>query len=132
MLEQDILRWIEQKTGLSTHYQHLLKHPGLRFAWFIRNGEDDFECMDDDEGAEPDVVYFDLEIYDQSPTALQDVVTLLRSGRGFRGWLDSGATVEDISISDQRDDYEPQAKADSLPTYSAEFRLAVTGYVPEA
>jgi hypothetical protein len=125
MLEQDLVTWLSEITALPAHYQHLDSKPARAFVWFIRNGDDDLDTLDG--SGEPDVVYFDLEIYDQTPVSVQSLAQVIRSYRDYRGELGDGA-VDDIAFEDQRDDYESQASADTLPPYTAAFRLIVSGY----
>ncbi len=131
-IEEDFLKFLSQKTNLPAFYQHLNSNPGDKFAWFIRNGDDELDTLDDEVGAEPDIVYFDVEVYASTAQEISNKAKLMRSGRGYRGNFNSGAYVDDVSITDQRDDYEPQASAETLPPFMAGFRVAVSGYQPSS
>lgn len=124
-LEENLVTWLNSVTGLPVHYQHIDRQPAGAFCWFIRNGDEDLDTLDG--SGEPDVVYFDLEVYAQTAAAIQSQSKILRAQRDYGGALGDG-TVDDISIDDQRDDYEPQAAAESLPPYAAAFRLTISGY----
>lgn len=125
MLEQDLVDWLSETTGVAAHYQHLDSKPPQQFVWFIRNGDGDLETLDGT--GEPDIVYFDLEIYAETPAAVQAIALLIRAKRDYRGDIGDGR-VEDIAFEDQRDDYESQASAETLPAYAASFQLVVSGY----
>lgn len=125
MLENDLITWLASVTSQTVFYQHLNREPPDSFLWFIRNGDDGNDELDG--SGEPDTVYFDLEAYASTPAEIQALAKILRQQRDYRGALGSG-TVDDIDFQDQRDDYEPQANADTLPDYSATFRMVVTGY----
>ena len=129
MIENDLRTWLSELLGVHIHYQHLDRRPGNEFCWFIRSGDQILDTMD--ETGDADVVFFDVEIYAVTATRVQTLAQLLRSSSGFRGQLASGAgRVEDIAVEDQQDDYTPQASADSLPDYAAQFRLQVSIYEP--
>lgn len=128
MLEQDLVKWLAELTALPVYYQHIDQQPAEKFVWFTRNGDDSTDCLDE-LGEEPDIVYFDVELYASSAIELQEKTKLLRSGRDYRGDLDTG-WVDDIAIADQRDDYQPQANAESLPPFMSAYRFTVTGYIP--
>ena len=127
MLENDLVAWLNSVLGCDVHYQHLDRKPATTFAWFIRSGDDSADSLDDD--GEPDQVFFDLELYSSSLTGLQSLSSLMRSQRDYRGDIGTGY-VDDIAITDQVDDYQLRANADTLPEYSTSFRLTVTGYIP--
>lgn len=131
-IESDLLAHIADHLNIPVHYQHLSRRPTGEFAWFIRNGEDYHDDLDPD-SSEPDVVYCDLELYADSADRLVDLATLTRSMRDYRGSFGDGpAFIDDIGIEDQRDDYEQQAPADSLPPFSTSFRVVLTGYETSA
>lgn len=127
MLEQDLLSWLGATTSLPTFYQHIDTKPPAAFIWVQRNGDNSLDCLD--ETGEPDEVFFDIEIYCQTSIDLQTKNRLLRLQRDYRGAIGTG-WVDDIAIDDQRDDYEPQASADTLPPLLSAFRLTVSGYIP--
>lgn len=130
-LEQDLVAFLRTRLSLDGNqvfYQHLERKPSAPFAWFIRNGDDDADSLDDADGEEPFTVYFDLEIYADSPDVVQTKASIARK-IDFYGDVGSGR-VQSIEITDQKDDYELQAQADTLPPYSASFRIAVSGYEP--
>lgn len=126
MIEKDMRLWLMTlETGLRAFYQHMDKAPGTKFVWFKRAGDDTLDTID--ASGEPDIIYFDVEIY---ASELDDQVALnaaLRAKRDHRGAFGE-AWVEDVQVQDQQDDYEPQASGDSLPPFMASFRLTVTGY----
>jgi len=126
MIETDIITWAKTlKTGLRAYYMHLVGIPPAEFIFLQRSGEDRLDCLDED--GEPDIVYFDCEIWSQTPTALTDLTRSLRATHGHRGTF-GAAYVEDIAVLDQRDDYEPQATGETLPPFASSFRLIITGY----
>jgi hypothetical protein len=106
-------------------YQHLGTDPGAKFIWFRRNGDERLDTIDGD-GA-PDIIYLDVEVYASSIADHTALVQALRDQQDLRGAFGAG-TVEDLQISDQQDDYEPQATGDTLPPFSAAFRVTVTLY----
>lgn len=125
MLEQDLVAWFSENLSVPVHYQHLDRNPSSKFAWLVRSGDDNADSLDD--SGEPDIVFFDLEIYASSLTDFQDLAILVRALRDYRGTLGE-SYVDDIAITDQIDDYEYRANADSLPEYRAAFRITVSGY----
>jgi len=129
MLETSFIGFLQAELGLSSgsvFYQHLTQQPPATFVWFVRNGDERADSLDDD-GEEPFVVFFDVEIYAGTPAAIQQKSQQLRSISDHRGAF-GGGFVQDVSVQDQRDDYENQANAESLPAYSAAFRVSITGY----
>lgn len=130
MLEQDLIEFLKSRLSFGENqvfYQHLERRPQSPFAWLVRNGDEFADAMDDDDGDEPFVVYFDLEIYSSFANEIQQKSGLARRIRNYGGAMGQG-TVQDLEISDQRDDYETQATAETLPAYGAYFRVAVRGY----
>lgn len=129
-LEQDLRTFLKSKLSFNDNqvfYQHLDRKPTSPFIWFIRNGDDSADSLDDLDGDEPFTVYFDVELYGDSATALQSLATTVRRQSNYTGSMGSGY-VQDIEVSDQKDDYELQAQAETLPEYSASFRIAISGY----
>jgi hypothetical protein len=127
MLEADLVAWLSDNLEAEVFYQHINHQPTSPFVWFSRSGDETFDTLDGD--GEPDVVYFNLEIYSDDLGELQSLSSELRSHRDYRGSIGTGY-VDDIGISDQIDDYQFKATADSLPEFSTSFRLIVTGYAP--
>lgn len=124
-LEQDLIAWLAAATGVPVHFQHLDRKPADVFVWFIRNGDESADTID--QTGDPDVVYFDLEAYASSLTEAGRIADVIRGLRDYRGAVGTG-WVDDVDFQDQRDDYEPQANAESLPDYAVSFRMVVTGY----
>ena len=126
MIEEDLKTWLGTlQAGLRTFYQHLLSAPPRKFIWFRRAGDESLDTIDGT--GEPDIIYFDVEVYAETLTDLTTLCAALRTRRDYRGVFGS-ARVEDVQIQDQQDDYEPKASADSLPEFMSSFRLIVTGY----
>lgn len=109
-------------------YQHLGDDPGAKFIWFRRNGDDRLDTIDGT--GEPEIIYLDVEVYASTIAECQALITALRGLHDLRGAYGAGV-VEDIQITDQQDDYQPQASGDSLPPFSAAFRMTVTLYEEE-
>ena len=126
MIEKDLRTWLGSiLSGLRVFYLHLDKQPPDAFAWFIRAGDDRLDTID--ASGEPDIIYFDIELWTGSPAELTTLAAALRAQSDYRGVFGAG-WVDDIQILDQQDDYEPQASADTLPPYGTAFRLIVSGY----
>ena len=106
-------------------YQHIDTDPGAKFVWFRRNGDDRLDTIDGT--GEPDIIYFDVELYASTIGDCHALVAALRELHDLRGAFGAG-TVEDIQVTDQQDDYQPQATGDTLPSFSAAFRVTVTLY----
>lgn len=111
--------------GVRAFYQHLDADPGAKFYWFVRNGDERLDTIDGT--GEPEIIYCDVEAYASTIDDCQAMITALRGLQDFRGPFGDG-TVEDVSITDQQDTYQPQASGDSLPPYSAALRVQVTLY----
>ncbi len=114
--------------GVPAYYQHLAGDPGRRFIWFIRNGDERLDTIDGT--GEPDIIYCDVEVYASTIADCQQIIDALRTLQDHRGAFGAG-TIEDISVTDQQDGYEPQASGDSLPPFSAAFRVQFTLYDEE-
>lgn len=128
-LEEHVRSFLIDKLGISVFYQHLNRKQDNEFAWFLRNGDETEDTLDGD--GSPDTVYFDLEVYTDDVDTLPTLCGKLRGLSDYRGLLrvDSPESyVDDLEIRDQSDDYEPRANADSLPAYSASFRMMATGF----
>ncbi len=106
-------------------YQHLQDDPPDTYAYFRRAGDDSLDTIDG--SGEPDIIYWDVELYSQSVSDHVALCKAIRAFRDYRGALGDGY-VEDIQVTDQQDDYEPSANADSLPPYLGAFRVITTGY----
>ena len=128
MLENDLIEWLTDTLGIAAHYQHLDRKPAAEFAWLIRNGDERLDCLDDGP-QEPEIVYFDLEIYAQTPARIQQLAQAMREQNDYGGPIGSGGgTVADIEIADQRDDYTPQAAAETLPPFAVAYRMTASNY----
>jgi hypothetical protein len=111
--------------GARAFYQHIDDDPGEKFYWFIRNGDERLDTLDGT--GEPEIIYCDVELYTSTLDQLQDMINGLRDLQDWRGTFGTG-TIEDIDITDQQDGYEPQAAGDTLPPFSAAFRVKFTLY----
>lgn len=128
MLEADLVQWLGSVLpGTDVFYQHIDRKTPDEFAWVIRSGDDSEDELDG--GGEPDRVFFDLEIYARDLTTMQALSQAIRDERDYRGTFGDGY-VDDVEITDQIDDYQTRANADSLPEFSTTFRMVVTGYAP--
>lgn len=125
-MEEHLITWLNSILGLEIYYQHTEDPTESEFVWVTRSGDEELDTLD--QSGEPDIVYFDLELYCETTTSLQAKTALLRAQRDFRGQLDTNQFVDDIQIQDQRDDYEPDCYAENLPVYLAAFQLVVSGY----
>lgn len=126
MIETDLRTWLQSlEAELQVFYLHLQAQPPTKFMWFIRAGDDRLDTID--ASGEPDIIYFDVELWAASPAELTTLAAALRAQSDYRGDLGDG-WVDDIQVLDQQDDYEPQATADTLPPYGTAFRLIVSGY----
>jgi hypothetical protein len=126
-IEKDLREWLGQiATGMRVHYAHLQEHPGDRFAWFVRAGDEYLDIIDD--SSEPDIIYFDLELHDHDLGRLVETAKALTALRDHRGAFGDGY-VDDVAIDDHRDDYESQSNLDTLPGYLKAFRVIVSGYL---
>ena len=127
MIETDLRTWLAALDNAPpVHFAHLEGNPGDRFAWFIRSGDESLDTIDGD--GEPDIIYFDLELFDSNLETLVALAKALTARRDYRGVFGTGY-VEDVAIEDHRDDYESQSSADTLPTYMKAFRLTISGYI---
>lgn len=125
-IEDDFRTWLASLAeNFKAFYQHLAGNPGSEFAWFRRAGDDSAPSLDD--SGEPDIIYWDVELYSSSLERQVTLCRALRAYRDHRGALGSGV-VEDIQVTDQQDDYEPQASGNTLPPFMAAFRVITTGY----
>lgn len=128
MIEKDLRTWLAtMQANLRVFYLHLDKQPPSKFVWFIRAGDDRVDELAADSGAAPDIIYFDVEVWASSLDDLTALCAALRAKTDYRGAFGDGL-VDDCQVIDQRDDYEPQASADTLPEFGSAFRLIVTGY----
>jgi hypothetical protein len=126
-MDEHLVTWLADILGLPVYYQHVDEPDDLAFAWVTRSGDDELDCLDE-VGGEPDIVFFDLELYVQSTADLRTKTKLLKAQRDFRGDLAEGHFVDDVRIEDQRDDYEPDCVSENLPPYLAAFQITVSGY----
>jgi len=126
-MQSHLTTWLTEVLSAPAYYQHVDEPPTEdEFVWLTRSGDEELDCLD--ETGEPDIVYFDLEIYAQTRSDLEDKSLLLRAKRDFRGFIQTDIFVDDLEISDQRDDYEPQCIGENLPPFLAVFQLKVSGY----
>ena len=128
-IQSDLIAFLNSIEGMPpVHYQHMDGNPGDRFVWAIISGSDMIgETLD--RGELPDTIYFDLEAYSNSLTDLGEIIELLFTMQDYDGPFGTGE-IQDFALSDQRDDYTPLADAETLPKYSANFRLTIIGYEP--
>ncbi len=126
MIETNFVAYLKTlQAGLRVFYLHLESKPPDKFIFFVRAGDERLDTIDDD--GEPDIIYFDVEVWASTLDDLVTLDTLLRATSDYRGAFGTGR-VEDIRVEDQRDDYEPLANADTLPEFSSAFRVTITGY----
>lgn len=127
MIEADLRSWLGSLNDAApVHFAHAKEAPGERFAWFVRSGDESLDTIDGE--GEPDIIYFDLELFDEDLARLVALAKDLSVRRDYRGEFGDGY-VEDVAIEDHRDDYESQTNLDTLPTYMKAFRLTISGYI---
>ncbi len=127
-VEKNVVIWLQTvQAELRVFYHHLADNPPDKFIWFLRAGDERLDTLTIDGTEEPDIIYFDVECWADTLADLTTLCAALRATNDFRGAFGT-ATIQDAQIQDQRDDYEPQATAETLPAFCSAFRLVITGY----
>ncbi len=111
--------------NFAVFHQHLPASPPPEFAWFIMSDAESEETFDDDD--EPDRFYFDLELYGQTLDRLDVLEVMLKPLRNASGMI-GDAHVQLIELTGQREDYTPQANAESLPPFYQIWRIVIHGF----
>ena len=126
-IEESMVAWLSTLTTppIRAFYQHLGTAPPAEFVWCRRAGDEGLDTIDG--SGEPDIIYWDVEVYASTLERQTELCRLLRAKRDYRGAFGTGF-VDDVQVQDQQDDYEPQASGQTLPPWSAAFRLITTLY----
>lgn len=102
-----------------------LKFP---FAIFFRRGTENEDLLDDDVGALPFHVYFDIECASNDLDESQDLADALRAVlHNYDGPL-GGGSVQAIFVEDHDDDYQPRLEAEDGAVHVSSLQVEIHGY----
>lgn len=107
------------------HYGHTPQGFNRPFLWYQRRGTEDDELLDDEAGAMPLRVFFDLECVSLVVSEMDALAAAVRQRLANHRGSFGGMTVLGIFVRDQDDDYVPRNVSGDVGLHLAAFDVEI-------
>lgn len=100
---------VKAKVGTRIHENLVPPTPVVPFIWFVRTGEETFDCLGDAQGTAPNIVRFSLECVGRNTKEAIAIAALIkaRCHKVLNGTM--GSRTATLFCENQSEDYEPKA-----------------------
>ncbi len=107
---------IARVVGTRIHENYVPETPIAPFIWFVRTGDETFDCLDDAAGDPPDKYIFALECVGRNIKEASALATLVKAKHKALKPAFGSRTAQLVWIENQADGYEKVNAAERLHT----------------